>query len=525
MINRCPICASTENPLGIHLRQQHGEEAFRFAVLEAKARGMSDAEIGAVFGISFHQLEQMITETYGVNISSLTRRKRIRAWGPGDFREETTTVWSFKKRGDWVTHDGRYRGNWSPYIPRNVILKYSQPGDLVLDYFVGGGTTTVEAKLLGRRCIGIDINPFAIQLTRENLRFEVPAPLRKAPIYEPEVYVGDARDLSRIPSGTVDLICAHPPYAGIVRYSTQVEGDLSALPVPRFLEEMGKVAQESMRVLKPGAKCVLLLGDARQSRYVIPIGFQTIRVFLNAGFVLKELVIKRQHNCKTTGFWRSRSLAYNFLLLAHEYLPVFEKPTDSGTAENIPTVPCGLSWEVQQGTIQRLERDESLETTSVWLFPPTRWDSEIRRNLLSRFAAIGDTWLQVHLRPQAGSGSLELLDTQKVGLIYIYGTPGEILPGPYLSAFLNVLKGIAERCRQLLRPGGFLVIEAEDLRDGAKLLPGGLLVAESLSPYPHIRLKEIVIVAPKELSVQPHSSGSLQIVHRYLLIFQRQVQV
>jgi hypothetical protein len=46
-----------------------------------------------------------------------------------------------------------------------------------------------------------------------------------------------------------------------------------------------------------------------------------------------------------------------------------------------------------------------------------------------------------------------------------------------------------------------------------------------LRPYAHIRLKEIVIVAPKELPIQPHSSGPLQIVHRYLLIFQRQVQM
>ncbi|MDD5616687.1 MAG: hypothetical protein PHH85_10850 [Candidatus Methanoperedens sp.] len=28
---------------------------------------------------------------------------------------------------------GNYRGNWSPYIPRNLILRYTAPGDLVLD--------------------------------------------------------------------------------------------------------------------------------------------------------------------------------------------------------------------------------------------------------------------------------------------------------------------------------------------------------------------------------------------------------
>ena len=40
--------------------------------------------------------------------------------------------------------------NWSPYIPRNILLRYSKEGDLVLDQFAGGGTTLVEAKLLNR---------------------------------------------------------------------------------------------------------------------------------------------------------------------------------------------------------------------------------------------------------------------------------------------------------------------------------------------------------------------------------------
>lgn len=40
-------------------------------------------------------------------------------------------------------HDAKYRGNWSPYIPRNILLRYSKE-NLVLDQFVGGGTTLVE---------------------------------------------------------------------------------------------------------------------------------------------------------------------------------------------------------------------------------------------------------------------------------------------------------------------------------------------------------------------------------------------
>ncbi|MEE4212678.1 MAG: DNA methyltransferase [Parvularcula sp.] len=39
---------------------------------------------------------------------------------------------------------------------------FTQPGDLVLDPFVGGGTTAVESLRAGRRCIGSDINELAL---------------------------------------------------------------------------------------------------------------------------------------------------------------------------------------------------------------------------------------------------------------------------------------------------------------------------------------------------------------------------
>ena len=98
--------------------------------------------------------------------------KKITKWEPEDFELEMTTHWSFPKRGDWATHDAKWRGNWSPYIPRNIILRYSKEGDLVLDQFAGGGTTLVEAKLLRRNIIGVDVNNVALNRCKEKVDFE-----------------------------------------------------------------------------------------------------------------------------------------------------------------------------------------------------------------------------------------------------------------------------------------------------------------------------------------------------------------
>lgn len=246
--------------------------------------------------------------------------KKITKWEPDNFELEMTTHWSFPKRGDWATHDAKWRGNWSPYIPRNLLLRYSKESDLVLDQFAGGGTTLVEAKLLNRNIIGVDINDNALARCKDKIDFEYECAKGNVSLYK-----GDARNLDFIKDDSIDFICTHPPYANIIKYSEGITGDLSHLNVKDFLMEMNAVASESYRVLKTGKFCAVLMGDTRQKGHMIPMSFDVMRIFENEGFKLKELIIKEQHNCRATGYWKTNSVKYNFLLIAHEYLFVFKK--------------------------------------------------------------------------------------------------------------------------------------------------------------------------------------------------------
>ncbi len=251
----------------------------------------------------------------------MSKQTLIENLEPVNFKEEFTTVWSFPERGDWATHSPDYRGNWSPYIPHNLISKYSKPGDVVLDNFCGGGTTAIEARLLGRRCLAMDITENAIIISKKNLSFEVSVEVD----YKPRVVQGDARDLSMIPDQQIDLVCSHPPYSQAIRYSKDTPGDLSRLEIEPFLGEMLLVAKESCRVLKGGGRCAVLIGDLRKNKRVVPLGFRLLSVYLSVGFQLKEIIIKEQHNCLMNEKWIEKAKQYNFLLLAHEYLFVFEK--------------------------------------------------------------------------------------------------------------------------------------------------------------------------------------------------------
>lgn len=248
------------------------------------------------------------------------KNKKIKLWEPENFELEMTTIWSFPNRGNWATHDAKWRGNWSPYIPRNILLRYSKEGDLVLDQFVGGGTTLVEAKLLNRNIIGVDINEIALERCKEKINFDYEK--AKGKVY---LKKGDARELGFISNESIDLICTHPPYANIISYSENISEDLSRMKVPEFLEEMKKVALECYRVLKKDKFCAILMGDTRQKGHMIPMSFEVMRIFENVGFKLKELIIKEQHNCRATGYWKTSSIKYNFLLIGHEYLFIFKK--------------------------------------------------------------------------------------------------------------------------------------------------------------------------------------------------------
>lgn len=237
------------------------------------------------------------------------------------FKKETTTLWSFPERGNWATHNPKFRGNFAPQIARNIILKYSEENDIVLDPMVGGGTTLIEAKLLNRQGIGFDINPEAVKLTRKCLQFDGSNSNQK-------VEVGDARNLAKVKDESIDLILTHPPYINIIKYSDgKIKQDLSNISSPiKFCNEFESAIREFYRVLKPGKYCAILIGDTRKSRHYVPLAFYVMQLFFKNKFILKEDIIKYQHNCESTPYWKAKAEQYNIYLIMHEHLFVFRKP-------------------------------------------------------------------------------------------------------------------------------------------------------------------------------------------------------
>jgi len=77
--------------------------------------------------------------------------------------------WTSKQRAAHSLHEVSYRACFKPQLPRFFIDRFTSPGDIVYDPFMGRGTTVIEAALAGRTPAGCDINPLSAMLAQPRL--------------------------------------------------------------------------------------------------------------------------------------------------------------------------------------------------------------------------------------------------------------------------------------------------------------------------------------------------------------------
>jgi DNA modification methylase len=90
--------------------------------------------------------------------------------------------WCFKNVRSveqWTHGYHRYPAKFLPNLVKKLIEEYTYENDLVADFFAGCGTTLVEAKVHGRKSIGVDINPVAELITKAKTNPIVPQKLEK----------------------------------------------------------------------------------------------------------------------------------------------------------------------------------------------------------------------------------------------------------------------------------------------------------------------------------------------------------
>lgn len=433
-----------------------------------------------------------------------------KTFSPVNFLPETTTLWSFRDRGSWAVHDGHYRGNWSPYIPRNLMLLYSETGDTVLDCFMGGGTTAIESLLLNRNFIGRDINPESVRITSEAvnaLRKHAASKKMRQLKSAVSLSVGDARSMEDISDKSIDLVCTHPPYAEIIHYSSGLKGDMSSFKTQGYLEGMTDVAKESLRVMKPAGRCAVLLGDKRKEKKVVPLGFRVIQNYLDSGFRLEELIIKRQFKTRTSGLWYNKAIRWKFLLMAHEYLPVFSRKEDHDAFwyEPVRTVPFNFRLRI----VGKAHGDLKPETATVW---GGGTKSSIVENF-RRFSLDGKVSLL-----SEGNGAHVYRNINTSVILDLTPEKGD---RKEVARKRGMLVYAADRLSGNMRRGELLGVTTEDVRSNGRLMPMGLLFWKDMSTRKDYALREIVIKDRNPAAKREGARGKLKIAHGYLLIYEK----
>ena len=114
--------------------------------------------------------QQAVETSYHPNVTGVigdsdVASSAIRFAALRDAAESRTYVSLGQRRTSSPHEFYRYPARFSPAFAAAAIECFTQPGDLVLDPFVGGGTTAIEAMRLGRRCIAADLNPLATFVT------------------------------------------------------------------------------------------------------------------------------------------------------------------------------------------------------------------------------------------------------------------------------------------------------------------------------------------------------------------------
>ncbi|RKP10125.1 hypothetical protein THASP1DRAFT_22134 [Thamnocephalis sphaerospora] len=259
-----------------------------------------------------------------------------------------------------------YHGTWLPHTVRRALLRYTRKNDRILSNFLGRGTDAIESFLLHRRCIGVDINP-------RNCSFAIPPEFGITGEMRPVILKSDARYLSgqHFSDESFDHVLSHPPYKDCVEYSAGLQGDLSRLANSQdFYREMGKVARTAWRLLKMGGRCTIGIGDNREFCFYIPVGFDLLRTYLDNGYMLEELVVKRQRYCSAFGLGTFLCVQYDFLCFTHEFIMTVERfgKDDTNWLEIRlhPELPARLSDDYEdQRKRQIIENNQMLMTLGL----------------------------------------------------------------------------------------------------------------------------------------------------------------
>lgn len=244
------------------------------------------------------------------------------------------SLWIIGPRAKGGKRSNDYHGNFAPQIPNQMIQRYTEPGDTVIDLFMGSGTTLFEAETLHRNFIGFDINQDIIDEVKSKM--DPSSPIK----YEINncnvtntVLFNQAMEKSMKMIGNknkVDLLMVHPPYWDIIKFTDRKEDMSNISELTEFLEKFNDAMANGYKYLKKKGYFVIVCGDLYRDGEVVPLAFDLmseVKKHLKCqlkGIVVKDMVGNRA-KIGIQALWKYRALKNGTYIFKHEYIFVFRK--------------------------------------------------------------------------------------------------------------------------------------------------------------------------------------------------------
>ena len=220
---------------------------------------------------------------------------------------EATTLWDFPRQSYGVTKkgDNKYSGVTPALIIYNLIWRYTEIGELVVDPMCGSGTTIDVCKEEKRESIGLDICP--------PRRDEVQSDARSIPLKD----------------SVADMIFVDSPYGDNIKYNEK-SGCLCNISSQKneFYDELERIMVESKRVLKKDKIIAWLIGDQWLKNKFTPVGLNVYQRIGRHFQPIEIICVSRRGQSSNTRIWTNRARKNNFYLRGFKYLIIARKVRD-----------------------------------------------------------------------------------------------------------------------------------------------------------------------------------------------------
>ncbi len=255
-------------------------------------------------------------------------------------------VWQFNYEGRDIRDKKIHPATFPISLATRVIELFSHRGELVLDPFVGSGTTLVAAQDADRNAVGFDLQQRYIDVSESRLiQKDLFTGTTQLVIHDDAVKIAEY-----LTPGSVSLILTSPPYAnllnrkrgnksrrdrkndqlGVVEQYSQDPRDLGTMPLERYSAVIGDIFARMRRLLKPGAHCVINVPDMWWENRRITIHMSVVEALRKAGYEFRNTIIwDRTNIVNRVGIfgWPSN---YITMGTTFEYLLDFRNPPTDG---------------------------------------------------------------------------------------------------------------------------------------------------------------------------------------------------